>query len=506
MLTTERAELAQADAVAVNTSNALAVRRRQLLEAQSAAGRRYRQANSTLEKKDAVDECLARRPIREAELTEARAVEERVRLGLRELEGQRLVDADGRITALRGALVELRSFAMDPITIARAALERDDQAVALAVEVPKKILDACGELGAAERARRQLENQLASINQSCAQAPLMEAAAQEQETAASDLARLDRELLENASAQSEVVRHVGAIGAIDAEVATIRAEAQQVAALERAEAALEELTPQEAQLQAQSDATNAELMDLGPPPEALPTVDVAHITAEISQLETVVRNRRALIERRSQQVETMQGALKAAEEMGTERAARYLQLSDWQRLTLDLGKDGLQAALSDAALPEFVALTNTLLHTSFGPRFTVDVRSQKGDSTGKRMLETLDVMVIDTGDPSRGIAGREALAETYSGGELAIIGEALSLALTVLACRSSDGTPPTLVRDEAGAALDPVNGRAWIAMLRRAVDMVGADRLLFVSHSPELTALADSTIDLGARYQGGSEL
>lgn len=167
-----------------------------------------------------------------------------------------------------------------------------------------------------------------------------------------------------------------------------------------------------------------------------------------------------------------------------------VELADWKKLATDLGKDGLQATVIDAALPELVAMTNSLLHASFGPRFTVDVRSQTLDARGKKTLETLEIHVIDSEN------GRESKAETYSGGERAIIAEGLSLALTTLASRELGVVRPTLIRDEAGAALDPENGQAWIAMLRQACAMMGADKLLFVSHSAELAALADSRIEL----------
>lgn len=51
-----------------------------------------------------------------------------------------------------------------------------------------------------------------------------------------------------------------------------------------------------------------------------------------------------------------------------------------------------------------------------------------------------------------------------------------------------------LVRDESGAALDPANARAYVAMLRRAAELVGARSVLFVSHSPEVQDLADARI------------
>ena len=55
---------------------------------------------------------------------------------------------------------------------------------------------------------------------------------------------------------------------------------------------------------------------------------------------------------------------------------------------------------------------------------------------------------------------------------------------------------PTLVRDESGAALDPANGRADVAMLRKATGAIGADKCLFVSHSAQMQELADARIHI----------
>ena len=100
------------------------------------------------------------------------------------------------------------------------------------------------------------------------------------------------------------------------------------------------------------------------------------------------------------------------------------------------------------------------------------------------------VRVIDTE------CGRDAPAETYSGGEKTILGEAVSLALSTLACRRSGVDRPTLVRDESGAALDADKAVAYVAMLRRAAEMIGADRVLLVSHAAEVQGLCDARIGL----------
>ena len=96
------------------------------------------------------------------------------------------------------------------------------------------------------------------------------------------------------------------------------------------------------------------------------------------------------------------------------------------------------------------------------------------------------------------VAALNAAGETFSGGERVVLAEALALAITVLACRGSGLTDVSLVRDESGAALDPGNARVYVAMLRKAVEMIGARHCLLVSHMPEVQELCDSRIEVGS--------
>lgn len=187
----------------------------------------------------------------------------------------------------------------------------------------------------------------------------------------------------------------------------------------------------------------------------------------------------------------LEQARKSAQRVSTltaERDRAYADLADWELLAQSLGRDGLQAALIDCAGPELTELVNDLLRTCVGPRWTLTIETTRASADGKRQLEGCEVRVLDTE------RGREGEVATFSGGERVLIGEAVALALSMLACRRSGVERPTLVRDETGAALDPVNARAYVAMLRRAAEIVSADRVLFVSHQPECSELADARI------------
>jgi len=56
----------------------------------------------------------------------------------------------------------------------------------------------------------------------------------------------------------------------------------------------------------------------------------------------------------------------------------------------------------------------------------------------------------------------EREAHLHSGGECVVRREAVSLTLTIVACRRAGVRGATLVRDESGAALDPQNARVCL--------------------------------------------
>jgi len=173
------------------------------------------------------------------------------------------------------------------------------------------------------------------------------------------------------------------------------------------------------------------------------------------------------------------------------------QQADWTLLGQDLGPNGLQAALIDAAGPQLTEMANDLLHGCVGQLFTVSFETTRHDAKGKRQLEDCDVRVYDAE------AGRWKVAKRLSGGELALVSLAVSLAMTQLSCQRQGVRGCTLVRDESGAALDAERATQYVAMLRRAAEAIGADRVLLVSHVPAVVELCDARIEMcngEARY------
>lgn len=442
--------------------------------------------------------------------------------------------------------------------VAAAAIVTDDQAVRLASELPTKTAAALAAKGEANARATAAEAELAAARTVAARASAMLAAEEDHAAAGRELAELCNDLAEHereaneargvaiqaeaatlsardaleatnflaqklenltkaesvaelrASQLTEALGSLGHLrdqlsalppagdvpppgagaarerGALDAAEASARNAAT---ALGAAEATRRELEPQVSGVRATLERLVSELAAAPVAAVVPPPVDVARTRAEAEHCERVSRNLGAELARDEQRLEHAKAAAARAAELGEQRAALEAELSDWTRLALDLGRDGIQSALVDAAGPELTELCNDLLRCH-GTRYTVTIETKRAKADGKGETDECRVMVIDT------VAGTEKEAREHSGGERTLIGEAISLALTMLACKRSGTTDVTLVRDESGAALDPENARAYVAMLRRAASIVGARHVLIVSHDALVQELCDHRIEL----------
>ena len=271
--------------------------------------------------------------------------------------------------------------------------------------------------------------------------------------------------------------------------------ARRLVAIAQAEATIAGLDAQIARDRATIAAIDEKIAGLGAPPIAPPIVDLAPAettlaAAERGEQDAVRAHVRAeadldAVRAAADRIGALEAQLREAEEV----------VADWTLCEKWLGPTGIQALLIDAAGPELTALVNDLLRSCFGPRYTVRIettRPKKKPSDGDK--EVCDVLVFDARAPERG--WREG--QLFSGGERTILGEAIALGLTAMSCRRAGLRDVTLVRDETGGGtLDEffeANATAYIVMLRRAAEIIGASKVLFILHSPAAWALADAVL------------
>jgi len=174
-----------------------------------------------------------------------------------------------------------------------------------------------------------------------------------------------------------------------------------------------------------------------------------------------------------------------------EAAVTQLQtdLVEWQALDRVFGKQGLPVLEIDAAGPGVSALANDLLQVCFDGRFQIELITQEPKADKKGFKDAFEVRVFDA---ERGGAMRDLL--DLSGGEQVIVDEALKSAIAIFVNQRNEAPIRTVFRDETAGALDPDNSVRYVAMLRRVLERSGAYHVLFVSQSPDISALADAQI------------
>lgn len=483
-------------------------------EAQSLVGQRvdlearWENANGNLAHEREIRAAVEQLPEQRAAVEQGRAAVERVEGELQKLYGERLAGADERIGNLRDALTEIVDDSdpgANPLAAgetARAALAEDDERVERAESRPRQIDAAETALSEAKEALRRAEEKLRQTEARAALAARLDDDRAARDDAAAKIAAIDaRDAELGLQIEALVVEADGhkaksraatdRRAAVEAHLKTLVPLLELEKPLATAEARIEELTPIADRLTAEFADLTRQLDDTVPPtaPGSAPDVTAAEVK---------LRDRQAMLSRAAATVGAAEAALKASTEAEAQAAALRAELAtaeaeagDWSRLADDLGRNGLQAALVDAACAELTVATNDLLHSCIGSRWTVSLETQRASADGKKQIEGFDVRVLDSE------AGRDTTAETLSGGERVLVSEAISLALTTLACQRAGVERPTLIRDETGAALDPLKARGYVAMLRRAAGQIGADRVLFVSHNREVQELADARIEVG---------
>ena len=236
--------------------------------------------------------------------------------------------------------------------------------------------------------------------------------------------------------------------------------------------------------------------------EAASSADAARQLTEAETTLKAVQQEIADLDRTTARLEAEQEAARrqqadlAAKQAQADETARRLrtvedELLAWQTLAKALGRDGIQRLEIDAAGPTVSSLATELLEVGYGSRFAVSFVTQVATADRKDLKERFSVEVSDQehGGEARDIGD-------LSGGERVIVEEAIRAALAIYVNMRSRIRLKTLWRDECSGALSPENVPRYAAMLRKMLELSGADQCLFVCHQPDLADLADAIVEV----------
>jgi DNA repair protein SbcC/Rad50 len=199
--------------------------------------------------------------------------------------------------------------------------------------------------------------------------------------------------------------------------------------------------------------------------------------------------RQAQIKQRQEQIETARTRLAQIEaELG---AARTDQ-EDYAYLAKVFGPDEIQLCEIQAAGPQVSILVNSLLEGCFDNKFEIRFRTQRPKADGRGMVDDFDVEVRNKN------LDRTCLVDELSGGQFVLVNEAVNLGIAIYNMRQGEGIRyETLFRDETVGALDAANGKEYVRMLRRAMDLGAFHQVIFICHTPLVWELADRILSVG---------
>ncbi len=308
-----------------------------------------------------------------------------------------------------------------------------------------------------------------------------------------------------AEARREIAAATTAIQAAQARAATLRDLAAQAPLLEAASRRLGELGRESAQIEDQGKALSERIDALQGEIAGFERLQAELATARMD-LASVTGTRDRLQETESQirdRVGRIRGAIDALEALGpeaTKAIADRAELLDrkavWEHLAIAF--QSIPNFKIDAAGPQVSALVNQLLEECFGTRFRVEFETLRALRSREGSEEVFDIRVIDAEQ------GTSALLGDKSGGETVIIGEALSLGLSLWSAIASGRRVETLIRDEADGALSEDRVVGYFQMLDRAGRIGGFHRQYFISHRQTLQEMADARLYLdGGKFTVG---
>ncbi len=231
-----------------------------------------------------------------------------------------------------------------------------------------------------------------------------------------------------------------------------------------------------------------------PPPFDVSTVAAAEQAVEtadnaLAAVEREIEAANAAIATAGGQITALKRQMGDTQSVKAKAAMLEQEIAHWTTLSRALSNDGIVALSIDDAGPTLAALTNDLLMSCYGPRYSVRIDTQSQAQNGN-MKETFDVVVFDAERDD------EKSVRMTSGGERIWINEALARAIALYQAQTSGRHYECLFADESDGALDGEHKRRFMAMKRRVLELGGYEREIFISHTPELWEMADAVINM----------
>lgn len=170
----------------------------------------------------------------------------------------------------------------------------------------------------------------------------------------------------------------------------------------------------------------------------------------------------------------------------TEMAPVAKEIVRWQTLVRAFSRDGVPAMIIENAVPELESITNEILGQMTRGRNSLFFNTQREKKDGKGIIETLDIMITDWNCPQ----GRAY--ETFSGGEQLRIDFALRFALSELLARRAGSRVEWLTIDEGLGSQDGEHRTLVLEAIKNVASRF--KKVLVITHIEEAQAVFEQQI------------
>jgi exonuclease SbcC len=219
-------------------------------------------------------------------------------------------------------------------------------------------------------------------------------------------------------------------------------------------------------------------------------------------------NRKSILEAEKSSLEQQTGGLKGKLEAIGEAKTQYdayaaetataaKALTDYQTLAQAFGIDGIQYMIIRSIVPEITSRANDILSAMTGGRMAVDLRTEREQKNGSKIVNSLDVWINHANGGSRPYS-------SHSGGEKVKTALAVTLALADIKARRAGAQLGMLFIDEP-PFLDADGTEAYADALGNIAARNPTMRILAISHDPTMKARFPQNITV-REGESGSEV
>ena len=434
---------------------------------------------------------------------------------------RQLEDLRGKVSGKSDVEKELRG-----IEEQKRILSAKLDAIQKELEALRESLKILSQVKQAEKTLPELEKELVALNASMSKLGETVKQAKEPKHEAVDFLKQIEELRPKVAGKAAVEKEVGevegrkktlaeALEKAEKVLEAIRVDLKSLSQAEEAEKALPEL---EKELLSILDEGKQVLGEIKKQMGQL-TSEIASLSAELSKVlidgtlqaqidkykESVENHKKTISDKRKEEsvvkvsVGSLTESLRVIEEskgklveVSTSVANIDNEITEWQ--ILEAAMEGIVTLEIDDAGPSVTSITNDILHTCYGPRFSVKIKTQDEKSNGKEMKEVFDIEVFDAERDDK-----KSLSD-MSGGEETWVDDAVTRGICLFNAARSGKKYHMLFSDEKDGRLTEQRRREFMAVKRRVLELGGFDGEYFISHTKEIQEMADSSINLNEMF------